>query len=108
MKTKYDVEDAMEIYSQRGYMPLVKPNSRRYRGYHRSIFDIVGYNYRHRGRGESTFGSITNQYGDRLKTRRLDTTATRIPARLTANTTKILIRTKEAINRAIIRHAQWD
>jgi len=40
-----------------------------------------------------------------LKTRRLDTTATRIPARLTAHTTKILIRTKEIIIRVIIRHA---
>jgi len=102
----------MEIYSQRGYIPLDKPNSRRYRGYPRRpcrrIFDIIGDNYRHRGRGESTFRSLTNQYGDRLKTRRRDTTATRIPARLTANTTKILIRTKEAINRAIIRHALND
>jgi len=44
-----------------------------------------------------------------LKTRRLDTTATRIPARLTANTTKILIRTKEAIIIVIIRYSlkQW-
>jgi len=84
---------------------LVKPNSKRYRGYHRRIFDIIGDNYSHRGRGESTFRSITNQYGERLKNRRTDTTATRILARLTAHTTKILIRTKEAINRVNIRHA---
>jgi len=86
----YDVEDAMETYTQRGYIPLVKPNSRRYRGYHRRvcrrIFDIVGDNYSHRDRGESISGSITNQYGDRLKTRRTYTTATRILARLIAHT----------------------
>jgi len=105
MDRYYDVEDAMEIYSQRGYIPFVKPNSRRYRGYHRRIcrriFDIIGDNYRHRGRDESTFRSLTNQYGERLKTRRTDTTATRILARLTAHTTKILIRTKETIIRVL-------
>jgi len=66
---------------------------------------LIGDNYRDRGRGESTSGSITNQFGDRLKTRRLDTTATRILARLIAHATKIPIRTKEAIIRVIIRHA---
>jgi hypothetical protein len=86
----------MEIYSQRGY----------YRRVCRRVFDIIGDNYRHRGRGESTFGSLTNQYGDRLKTRRLDTTATRILARPIAHTTKIPIRTKEAIIIVIIRHAR--
>jgi len=59
MDRYYDVEDAMEIYSQRGYMPLVKSKSRRYRGCYRRvcrrIFYIIGYNYRHRSRGESTF-----------------------------------------------------
>jgi len=59
----------MEIYSQRGY----------YRRVCRRIFDVIGDNYRHKSRIESTSGSLTNQYGERLKTRRTDTTATRIP-----------------------------
>jgi len=71
MDRYYDVEDAMEIYSQRGYIPLVKPNSGRNRGYHRRIYrrisDTIGDNYRHRGRGESVFRSLINQYGERLK-----------------------------------------
>jgi len=50
---------------------LVKPSSRKYRGYYRRvcrrIFDVIGDSYRHRGSGESTFGSLTNQYGERLK-----------------------------------------
>jgi len=31
----------MEIYSQREYIPLVKPNSRRHRGYHRRIYSRI-------------------------------------------------------------------
>jgi len=46
--------------------------AKRYRGYYRRIcrriFDIIGDNYRHIGSGESTFASLTNQYGDRLNT----------------------------------------
>jgi hypothetical protein len=44
----YDVEDAMEASSLRGYIPLVKPHSKRYRGYYRRVcrrvFDVIGDN----------------------------------------------------------------
>jgi len=50
---------------------------------------MIGDNYRHRGLGESTFGSITNQYGGRLKTKKTDTITSRISARLTAHTKRI-------------------
>jgi len=48
------------------------------------ILDVV--------RGEPTSGSITNQFGDKIK--RTDVTAIRMIARLIANTAKILIRKK--------------
>lgn len=47
--------------------------------------------------GESTHGSVSNEFGDRLKGRRLDTTATRILARLIAQAAKMLIRVVKAM-----------
>ncbi|GBC72016.1 hypothetical protein HRbin02_01805 [Candidatus Calditenuaceae archaeon HR02] len=97
----YDAEDAIGIAFERGYIPLVKPNTRRDRGYYRrksrKVFGVLADNYRYRPRGESTFGSIINEFGDRIKTRRYDTTATRIIARLIAHAAKILIRIRKVI-----------
>lgn len=83
-----------------GYVPIVRPNSGRYRGYwrrSRALFEILGDNYRLRWRGESPFGSIINKYGDRLKTIRKDTTAVRAISRLIAHITRIYLRITKAI-----------
>jgi hypothetical protein len=59
--------------------------------------------YRQRGRGESCFGSLTNEFGDRLKTSRIDTSITRIGARVIAYLTKVYIRIRVLMG--IVTHA---
>ncbi len=61
----YDDEESMEVMVERGY------RRRRLR----DVFEVLADNYRNRPRGESTSGSLTNRYGERLKTSRIDTTA---------------------------------
>ena len=62
--------------------------------------------YRQRGRGESPFGSLTNAYGDRIKTLDLQTTKTRIALRVLAYQVRLLIRvTQELLG--IIRHTPF-
>ncbi|RMD66612.1 hypothetical protein D6817_03755, partial [Candidatus Pacearchaeota archaeon] len=48
--------------------------------------------YRQRGRGESLFGSLTNEYGDRIKARNTRAIETRVAARVLAYQIKLLIR----------------
>ncbi|BAJ50802.1 hypothetical protein CSUB_C0949 [Candidatus Caldarchaeum subterraneum] len=101
MDSYYDSNKAIGIAMEMGYIPLVRPHNRRNRGYYRrrsrKLFGVLADNYRYRPRGESTFGSIINEFGDRIKTSRYDTTATRIIARLIPHLAKTLIRIKKAI-----------
>jgi len=105
----YDDNKSMGIMFERGYKPLVCPNKNRSKGYWRrkarKLYNtIVGrMAYRQRGRGESLFGSLTNAFGDRLHTRRWDTSRTRISARVIAYQVKIYIRTLFLLG--IVRHA---
>ena len=48
--------------------------------------------YRQRGRGESVFGSLTNEFGDRLKTVLWETSVTRIGCRFVVYLVKLLMR----------------
>jgi len=97
----YDDNKAMGIMFQKGYIPIVKPNSGRYHGYWRRkarrIFFKDLLRYRQRGRGESLYGSLTNAYGDRLKTTLLETTKTRIAARIVNYLVKLYIRAKKLL-----------
>ncbi len=62
----YDDEESMEVMVERGYLPLIRQCSNRYRGYRRrrlrDVFEVLADNYRNRPRGESTFGSLTNRH----------------------------------------------
>jgi len=92
----YDDNKAMRIMFKFGYTPVIKPNSGRYHGYWRrkarKIYYTDQLRYRQRGRGESPYRSLTNSYGDRLNTILLQTTETRIAARILAYLIKLYIR----------------
>ena len=81
-----------------GYKPIVKPNKERIDGYFRRRVrkfyrrPIGRQKYRQRSRGESVFGSLTNDYGDRLKTMKVDTSEIRIGCRIISYQIKILMR----------------
>ena len=63
--------------------------------------------YRHRSRGESLFGSLTNEFGDRFHVRNAQTMRARILGRIISYQIKLLIRCNEKIIsfELIIRHA---
>jgi hypothetical protein len=94
----YDENDSMGMMFKRGYTPYVSPNTGRWRGYWRHkarklyMHPVGRQKYRKRGRGESTYGSMTDEFGDRLKTSRVDATITRIGARIITYLVKIYMR----------------
>lgn len=94
----YDDNDSLGIMFKFGYSPIVKTNKQRWRGYWRKKarklykHPIGKQKYRNRGRGESIFGSLTDEYGDRLKTSRIDTSEIRIGSKIIAYQIKILMR----------------
>lgn len=97
----YDDNKAFREMFHSGYKPIIKPNRNRFRGFWRKVARNKFQDdkqkkrpfYRQRGRGESIFGSLTNEFGDRLKTSRDESTITRIGARIIAQMTKIYMRT---------------
>lgn len=107
---EYDNEDALKVMFEKGYTPVVCPNKGRWKGHYRKKARKI-YNkwenrvgYKQRGRGESVFGSLTNDFGDRLQTQVCNSTKTRIVERLISYQVKILIRTKYGLM-VIVRHA---
>jgi hypothetical protein len=92
----YDVNKVFAIVYKHGYVPLIKPQRTRDSGHWRKkarkVYNREQRKYRHRGRGESPFGSLTNAFGDRLKTRLTETTYRRSLARVIVYQTKIYIR----------------
>jgi len=93
--------DSSEIFRQsfkNGYIPLIKPNKDRARGYYRrrarKLWNRIENRifYRKRGIGESIFGALTNWLGDRLKTRKEESSITRIGARIIAYQVKVYMR----------------
>lgn len=77
-----------------GYSPYVSPNTGRWRVYWRHkarklyMHPFGRQKYKQRGRGESPYGSLTDEFGDRLKSRRVDVTMTRIGARIITHLVK--------------------
>ena len=94
----YDDNDSLGVMFKSGYQPIVKSNKERWKGYWRKKarklyrHPIGRQKYRQRGRGESPFGSLTNEFGDRIKTMRIDTSEIRIGCRIIVYQVKILMR----------------
>lgn len=98
----FDDNKGFKFMFRYGWNPIVKPNRDRSRGYWRrkarKIWRWKGrLKYNQRSRGESPFGSLTNKYGDRLKTLREDTSSLRGALRVVAHQIRILIRVKNLI-----------
>ena len=96
----YDNNLTLKQIFKLGYKPIVKPNKQKGRGYWRrkarkiwNSFEIkLKQKYRLRSIGESLFGSLKNWLGDRLKTKSLASSITRIGARVIAYLARIYIR----------------
>ena len=108
----YDDNETIKELFNKGYFSIICPNKRRYSGYwrrkarriYRQPINRLGY--RQRGRGESVFGSLTNQFGDRFNARTTTAMRTRITCRIFSYQIKLLIRCQSAILLLIVRHAQ--
>jgi len=106
----YDDNKSMGVLFNKGYTPIICPNKNRWRGYWRKkarkLYRNIKnrYGYRQRGRGESIFGSLTNEYGDRIKTLTVQATRIRSLVRIVAHQVKLLMRILERLVR-ILRHA---
>jgi len=106
----YDQNKTFRAMIKHGYIPIIKPNKERWKGYWRhkarKLWNTINeLKYRQRGRGESCFGSLTNKFGDRLKTSRIDTSITRIGARIIVYLVRIYMRIN--ILYRIVRHAPF-
>ena len=109
----YDDNSTIGVLFEKGYTPIVCPNKGRWKGYWRKkarkLYRMREHRlgYRQRGRGESTFGSLTNCYGERLDAINVNAMQTRIASRVLCYQIKLLIRTNEVILYGIIRHARF-
>lgn len=107
----YDDNKTIGVMFQKGYTPIVCPNKNRWRGYWRKkarkLYRMPEHRlgYKQRGRGESLFGSLTNQFGDRLNARNLFAMQTRVSSRILCYQIKLLIRCQLKVLLRIIRHA---
>ena len=111
----YDDNKTIGVLFNKGYYPVVCPNKNRIRGYWRRKarklyrMPVNRRGYRHRGRGESVFGSLTNEFGDRFHARNEQTMQARILGRIISYQIKLLIRCGDKIIslELIIRHAPY-
>jgi len=84
----FDAKPVLNTLASRGYIPIVK------RGYGARFRDRA-YDealYAYRSVGEGVFGVLTTEFGDRLKTRREESTKTRTLLRIIIYCLKILVR----------------
>tara|TARA_Y100000031_G_C8159341_1_gene356148 strand:- start:24 stop:875 length:852 start_codon:yes stop_codon:yes gene_type:complete len=111
----YDANKAIGVMFEKGYEPIVCPNKRRSKGYHRrkarKLYRMPEnrLGYRQRGRGESLFGSQTNEFGDRFNARSKEAMRVRILSRIISYQIKLLIRCNGktiSIHVLIVRHAR--
>ncbi len=112
--TGYDANKALGVMFDKGYEPIVCPHKRRSKGFwrrkarklYRMIENLLGY--KQRGRGESLFGSMTNEFGDRFNARSKEAMRVRILSRIISYQLKIIIRCKYrtiSMKILIVRHA---
>lgn len=96
----YDDNKTIGVLFGKGYEPIVCPNKGRWKGHWRKKarkLYRLGENktgYRQRGRGESMFGSLTNEFGDRLHVRNSQSMQARVMGRVISYQVKLLIRAK--------------
>jgi hypothetical protein len=107
----YDDNKTIGVMFQKGYTPIVCPNKNRWKGYWRKkarkLYRMREHRlgYRQRSRGESLFGSLTNQFGDRFNVRNEIAMQTRVTARIYCYQIKLLIRCENKVFVLIVRHA---
>ena len=110
MDAGYDDNKTIGIIFDKNYEPIVCPNKGRYKGYWRrkarELYNLREnrLGYKQRGRGESVFGSLTNQFGDRLNVRNNQVMKTRLTARVIVVQLKLVVRAL-GVYMLIIRHA---
>lgn len=110
----YDDNKTIGVMFKKGYTPIVCPNKSRWKGHWRKkarkLYRMPEHRlgYRQRGRGESVFGSLTNQFGDRLNVRNYIAMQTRIATRVFCYQIKLLIRCGDMVFVLIVRHAPRD
>ena len=109
----YDEIETIKHLFKIGYIPIICPNKNRINGFYRKkareIYSLRENRlaYRQRGRGESLFGSLTNEFGDRLNARNVNSIRTRVAARIFVYQIKLLIRCQLTALLLIVRHAPW-
>jgi len=97
----YDDNKTLGVLFKKGYEPIVCPNKGRWKGYYRKkarkLYQMREnrLGYRQRGRGESMFGSLTNEFGKRLHARKEQIMQTRIIGRVICYQVKLIIRAKD-------------
>ena len=108
----YDDNKTIGAMFNKGYTSIVCPNKNRRAGYWRKkaikLYRMPEHRlgYRQRGRGKSLFGSLTNQFGDRLNVRNKTAMQTRIATRIFRYQIKLLIRCQLTALLLIVRHAR--
>lgn len=110
----YDDNKTIGVLFSKGYYPVVCPNKNRWRGYWRKKarklyrMPVNRRGYKHRGRGESLFGSLTNEFGERLHARGEQSLLARVLGRIISYQIKLLIRCNDkiVIVELIFRHAR--
>jgi hypothetical protein len=90
----FNAKLALNTMASRGYILMVKKGSRSPRGYGARTRDRA-YDeslYAYRSVGEGIFGALIVEFGERLKTRREESTKTRTHLRIIIYCLKILVR----------------
>ena len=108
---EFDNNATIGVLFKKGYNPIVSPNKNRSKGYWRrkarKLYKLREnrLGYRQRSRGESPFGSLTNEFGDRFNTKTRESTMTRTAARVLIYQIKLMIRIRYSKLAVIVRHA---
>jgi len=106
----YDDNKTIGVLFDKGYTPIICPNKSRWKGYWRKkarkLYRMPEHRlgYRQRGRGESMFGSLTNEYGDRFYAINDESIKVITASRILCYQIKILIRINSSLQ-LFIRHA---
>ena len=90
----YDNWHTLNNLVKKNYLPMVKMTKRNPRGFGARIRNKIFSKdiYRKRSIGEGIFAALSNQFGDRLKTKLIETTASRVLSRCIIYSSKIYLR----------------
>jgi len=90
----FDAKPMLNTIASKGYIPIVRRGLASPGGYGARIRDRA-YNeslYAYRSVGEGIFGASTVEFGDRIKTKKKESTRTRILTRILIYCLKIIVR----------------